>query len=87
MLARNRDQHPEDITTVWVAHTAKDLKGYPHPFFLSAQEAKLFQVGDAPSLLMLPSIHVSRDALMTAIEQVECLCNWLEEKLFDAKWR
>jgi len=35
---------------------------------------------------MSPSLHVSRDMLMTAIDQVECLCEWLEEKVFDSKY-
>lgn len=87
VLARNRDQHPEDITTIRVSHTLHDLKRYPQPFFLNEHEAKLFQAGEAPSFFMLPSIYVSRGTLMTAIEQVECLCRWLEKKLFDAKWR
>lgn len=86
VLARNRDQHPENITTVRVTHTEKDWQHYPQPFFLSKREAELFQDGNGPSLFMSPSLHVSRDKLVTAIEQVECLCEWLEEKMFDAKY-
>jgi hypothetical protein len=86
VLARNRDQHPENITTVRVAHAEQDWQRYPKPFFLSEGEAELFQDGDAPSLFMSPSVHVSREKLMIAIEQVECLCEWLEEKMFDAKY-
>lgn len=86
VLARNRDQHPESITTVRVAHAEKDWHRYSRPFFLSDREAELFQDGNGTSLFMSPSLHVSRDKLMTAIEQVECLCEWLEEKMFDAKY-
>jgi hypothetical protein len=53
---------------------------------MSEHEATLFADGDAPALFMSPSVHVSRDKLMTVIEQVERLCEWLEEKMFDAKY-
>lgn len=86
VLARNRDQHPESITTVRVTHAKKDWQRYPQPFFLSEREVELFQDGDGPSLFMSPLLHVSRDKLMTAIDQVERLCEWLEEKMFDAKY-
>ncbi|VBI73263.1 hypothetical protein [Burkholderia pseudomallei] len=86
VLARNRDQHPESITTVRVTHAEKDWQRYLQPFFLNEREAELFQDGDGPSLFMSPSLHVSRDKLMTAIDQVERLCEWLEEKMFDAKY-
>lgn len=86
MLARNRDQHPENITSVRVTHAERDRQRYPRPFFMSEREAALFEEGDEPALFMSPSVHVSRDKLMTAIEQVERLCEWLEEKMFDAKY-
>jgi len=86
VLARNRDQHPETITTVRVTHVNKDRRRFSRPFFMGDREAELFQENEEPSLFMSPSIHVSRDKLMTAIEQVECLCEWLEEKMFDAKY-
>lgn len=86
VLARNRDQHPESITSVRVTHTEKDRQRFPRPFFMSEREAVLFEEGDEPTLFMLPSVHVSSDKLMTAIEQVERLCEWLEEKMLDAKY-
>lgn len=86
VLARNRDQHPESITSVRVTHAEKDRQRFPRPFFMSEHEAALFEEGDEPALFMSPSVHVSRDKLMTAIEQVERLCEWLEEKMFDVKY-
>jgi hypothetical protein len=85
VLARNRDQHPESITTIRVTHHKKDHKRYPQPFFLSEHESKLFQNAGFPSLFMSPSVHVSRKKLMISITQVECLCEWLEEKILNAK--
>lgn len=86
VLARNRDQHPESITSVRVTHAEKDRQRFPRPFFMSEHEAALFKEGDEPTLFMSPSIRVSRDKLMTAIEQVERLCEWLEGQMFDAKY-
>ena len=85
-MARNRDQHPESITTVRVAHAEKDRQRFPRPFFMNEREAVLFEDGDEPTLFMLPSVHVSSTKLMTAIEQVERLCEWLEEKMLLAKF-
>lgn len=86
VLARNRDQHPENITTIRVVYAEKDWQHFPRPFFMSEREAELFQENEEPRLFMSPSVHVSLDKLMKAIEQVECLCEWLEEKMFDAKY-
>lgn len=86
ILARNRDQHPESITTVQVTHAEKDRLRYPRPFFLSEREVELLQEGDGPSLFMSPSLYISRDKVMTAIDQVERLCEWFEEKMFDVKY-
>lgn len=86
VLARNRDQHPESITSVRVTHTEKDRQRFPRPFFMSEREAALFEEGDEQALFMLLSVHVSSDKLMTAIEQVERLCEWLEGKLHNAKY-
>lgn len=86
VLARNRDQHPENITSLRVTHAQKDRQRFSRPFFMSEHEATLFQADDEPRRFMSPSVHVSRDKLMTAIEQVERLCEWLEEKLLDARY-
>jgi len=86
VLARNRDQHPESITSVRVTHTEKDRQRFPRPFFMSEREAVLFEEGDEPTLFMSPSVHVSSDKLMAAIEQVERLCEWLEENMHGTKY-
>jgi hypothetical protein len=86
VLARNRDQHPENITTVRVTHAEKDRRRIPRPFFIGEREAELFQENDELGLFMSPSLHVSRDKLMKAIEQVECLCQWLEERMSETKY-
>ncbi len=86
VLARNRDQHPDSITTLHVTHTDHDRARHPRPFFLNDKEAELYDDGDGAGLWMSPSLHVPRDKLMAAIANVETLCEWLEEKMFDAKY-
>jgi len=76
-------QRPAAVTG---ASVLARLAGANASFFMSEREVALFEEGDEPALFMSPSVHVSRDKLMTAIEQVERLCEWLEEKLFDAKY-
>lgn len=53
---------------------------------MSEREAVLFEEGDEPTLFMSPSVHVSSDKLMAAIEQVERLCEWLEENMHGTKY-
>lgn len=85
VLARNRDQHPEHITTVRVTHSAHDRRLYPRPFFMDEREAALLSEDDEPHRFLAPALRVSRDRLMEAIEQVECLCGWLENELIAAR--
>lgn len=85
VLARNRDQHPDSITTLRVTHADQDRARYPRPFFLNDKEAELYDNGDVTSLWMSPNLHVPREKLMAAISNVESLCDWLEEKMCDAK--
>ena len=77
-LARNRDQHPKQITTMRVTHKPEDRNRFSHLFFVSESERKLFADSDLAGILwMNPALHVSRDMLFAAIEQVEVLGNWL----------
>ncbi len=81
-LARNRDQHPDDIATMRVSHTPKDRKKFPHLFFVSETERKWC---DDPVLegifWMNPEVHVLPDMLFSAIHEVETLAEWLEERI------
>jgi hypothetical protein len=87
VLARNRDQHPDSVTTLRVTHADHDLARYPRPFFLHDKDAELYDDGHSVGLWMSPSLHVPRDKLMAAVANVEKLCEWLEEKMFAAKYR
>lgn len=81
-LARNRDQHPERITSMRVDHARKDLKKHAHPFFVSEIERMMYADPEMQGVFwMSPAVHVSREALFTAIEEVEKLAEWLEEHM------
>jgi hypothetical protein len=86
VLARNRDQHPESITTLRVTHADHDRVRHPQPFFLNARDAEFIDEGNGNELWMSPSLHVPRDKLMAAVANVEALCEWLEEKMFAAQY-
>ena len=88
VLGRNRDQHPEHIHSMQIRHSDKDLRKHPSPFFMSDDERRMY--GDSEisgSFMMNPSVHVSREALFTAIEEVEKLAEWLEGPMSDVKYR
>ena len=86
-LARNRDQHPDEITSMRVAHGEKDLKKYPRPFFMSTADRNLQDNSEINSgFLMSLTVHVSREALYRAISETETLADWLEEYMFAARY-
>ena len=86
-LARNRDQHPEQITTLSVRHSMRDREKYPQPFFTDEYGKKLLEDPDMASISwMSPAVHVSREALSKSIDQVEALGVWLEERILAAKY-
>ncbi len=86
-LARNRDQHPEHITTMRVNHTPKDRQKHPHLFFVSETERKMYADPEMEGISwMNPAVHVSRESLFTAIEQVEMLAEWLEEHMLGVRY-
>ena len=89
ILARNRDQHPEQITTLRVKHAEKDLEKYPHPFFMSETDRKIYDVYPEMKSLpwMNPAVHVSRETLYQAIDETEKLTGWLEGHMLAVQYR
>jgi hypothetical protein len=82
VLARNAAQHPNDITSLKLEHGHQTL-----PFFLSEFEKQVLgkdEYGDFPWIGL--TLVVTQDALIEAIEQVEMLGEWMEERLFDVKY-
>jgi hypothetical protein len=88
VLARNNDQHPEDIATLGAQHKERDWKKYPDLFFLSETDQKeLAQDADSTVFFMLRrQVDVSRDKLFTAIGEVEKLAEWLEPQLMTLRY-
>lgn len=83
VLARNRDQHPDSITRMGVKHTIHDRKRFPGLFFVSEDERKIYGDPSTTGISWIsPSVHVSREALFTAIREVENLAEWLEPKMW-----
>jgi hypothetical protein len=81
-LARNRVQHPEELTALRVNHSGSDLKRFPKPFFASETELNMAIRDDDESVTwwLRPSVKPAREKILTAIDQVESLCSWLEEE-------
>jgi hypothetical protein len=89
VLARNRGQHAGHLTTFHVTHDRKMLEKYPQPFFASAEEREHWsrEEGSFSSFLM-PNIKVTQDNLFAALDEVETLAEWIENKMGRAwHWR
>lgn len=80
VLARNRAQHPEDITTTQVSYSKRDLNKFPRPVFTSELEWRYREYGPG-KYLGSPTVYVSSDKLNAAITETEKLVTWLEEHL------
>ena len=82
VLARNRDQHPDSITSMSARYNDHFLDKHPSPFFVDDAERVLFadlELGDIPWLK--PKLHVSREALYNAIDESRRLAEWIEDQL------
>jgi hypothetical protein len=86
VLARNRDQHPENIWTLNVTHSERDLRSHPSPFFIHEDERGLLGDDEDSRMLMSAHLHVSAELLEAAVTQVETFCEWLEHQLFRAMY-
>jgi hypothetical protein len=63
VLARNRDQHPENIWTLNVTHSERDLRSHPSPFFIHEDERGLLGDDEDSRMLMSAHLHVSAELL------------------------
>jgi hypothetical protein len=81
-LARNRVQHPENLTALGIDHAESDLGRFPNPFFASENELIMAKrdKDDSVRWWLRPSIKSSGEKILLAIEQVEMLCSWLDEE-------
>lgn len=81
VLARNRIQHPESITSHSSHYSDDDLQKLPHPFFLDEREQSfLAEVEEGErTWLMPPTIHISSERLFTALAEVARFAEWMEQ--------
>jgi len=78
VLARNSSQHVSCITSIRANHTVKALRKHPSPLFVNEYEKELMErLGG--SWMIEPTVHVTRETLERAIEEVEKLAAWLED--------
>lgn len=86
VLARNRVQHPEDLTTLRVNHSESDLKRFPKPFFTNETELEMAMRDDDDSIAwwLRPSVKPTREKIFAVIYQIEAFCSWLEEEYWKA---
>ncbi|RBL82456.1 hypothetical protein DDE05_37425 [Streptomyces cavourensis] len=77
VLARNQAQHP-DLVLDHLPHTPKSLQAYPRPFFVHPKDEGL---GGTATSFLSPTIHISREKLLEAIDHVEQLAFWIQQKI------
>ena len=80
VLARNRVQHPDSITSRRTSYSTDDLKKLPSPFFVSEREVELMVGADdgERSWLVPPTITVTEEKLQAALAEVRRFSEWLE---------
>jgi hypothetical protein len=84
ILARNRIQHPDSIWGQRTRYSTKDLEKLTHhPFFVDEGDRHLLTEVDESNIpwLMPPTLHVTEEKLIAAIEEVEKFSEWLEERI------
>lgn len=79
VLARNRVQHPEWITSHSTYYSEENLRKLPSPFFINDRDAELLneQEGER-GWLTQPAIHVTPEKFLAAVSEVARFADWLE---------
>jgi hypothetical protein len=86
ILARNRVQHPESIAPHRPHYSGSDLEKIASPLFVDERERNfLADVSeDESNWLMPPTLHITPQKLLAAIEQVDKFGEWFEKE-FDSR--
>lgn len=89
VLARNQAQHGEYLAHFDSQHNTTTVGQFPKPFFANEDEYAIWlQSGGAPDSYLVPRVSVSTDALLSAIDHVEKLSDYIESRLDRAMaWR
>jgi hypothetical protein len=83
VLGRNRDQHPQEITSLRVKHRLTDLRRFSSTFFIQDSDRALLD--EDMVQWMAPSLNVDAAGLTAAIAEVERLADWMEPRLTAAR--
>jgi hypothetical protein len=80
VLARNRTQHPESLSTIRSSYSSADLQKLPHPFFIDERELAFSTENDQgeKEWLMPPTIRVTAEKLESVMLEVERFAQWME---------
>ena len=89
VLARNRGQHGEHLSSFDVTHDGSTLEKYPSPYFVSPDERELFgEHWGASATFLMPTLEVTRKSLFSALDEVSKLADYIEDRLPIAwEWR
>ncbi len=89
VLARNLSQHGGDLTSFRVPHDARSLRRHPEPLFASKAEWRAWQESGGGDLsFLMPAVHITREALFAAIDEIDQLGEWIDGRLDKAfAWR
>ena len=80
VLARNRVQHPESLTTESSHYSDADLKKLAHPFFIdeSDRDFSATATEERSEWLLPPAIRVTPEKFEASVKAVEQFAEWLE---------
>ncbi len=85
-LARNRIQHPEQITYLTVSHAKTDLSKYPNPFFARESEVELLsKTNKLNNWLVPPTVAATREMVEESILHAELFCSWLDSEYWKCR--
>jgi len=86
-ILRNLEQHPAHISSMSLHHDHRSAAKFVPLFFVHEDESYLVPTEDDPiSPWFTPRAYVSWEKLLIAIDQVEALGDWLEERLIAKKY-
>ncbi|MXR67074.1 hypothetical protein GNT65_00005 [Shewanella sp. JBTF-M18] len=75
VLARNRTQHAEDITSNTISHRALELAKFPSPLFVDPQDQAL-----SYNWFGQPRVYAGKHQIETISQEILDFCDWLEHE-------
>jgi hypothetical protein len=83
VLARNRSQHPDTITSLDVRHSEHDLQKTPIPFFVDQREIEAMGDDQFPPFFYEPTVTAKPEHIEAAINEAGRFCIWLERSIWE----